>query len=167
MLAQSFEDRFLPDPMFKHLTGQFHIIEFASGPRKTRVIGASAHVVHDVAELVEVHLDFLVRHLEVFVFAKVRVHVSDRLLVTGSKVLMPDESSDRGLGARTIFVVQVQVELAHELASDFIVCVKAPLFFNNLAFIVFELQPQQLFVKVHRCVHNVLDGEVLFDLMLT
>ena len=167
MLAQSFEDRFLPDPMFKHLTGQFHIIEFASGPRKTRVIGASAHVVHDVAELVEVHLDFLVRHLEVFVFAKVRVHVSDRFLVTGPKVLMPDESSDRGLGARTIFVVQVQVELAHELASDFIVCVKAPLFFNNLAFIVFELQPQQLFVKVHRCVHNVLDGEVLFDLMLT
>ena len=53
MTTQPFENILVPDPVLEHLTGQLAKISLNFRSAEPRVIRIRAHVMHDVAELVE------------------------------------------------------------------------------------------------------------------
>ena len=115
MTAQPFENILVPDPVLEHLTGQLAKVSLNFCSAEPRVIGIRAHVVHDVAELVEEggHI----HESEKPILIIVSLHVSHGFLLIFTYVVSRHNLDDLRAALLIFTSKQVQIKLAKKLVG--------------------------------------------------
>ena len=170
VFTEPLENALIPDPVFKHLRRQLNKVLLNSVAGEARKVGCRAHVVHDVAELVEESFDFVVVHerwLALFRWIEVDYHCSGCSLDVISDDRALDKREHCGVVELSLTRVQVQVKQAKELVAFFIEdLVAGDITSPGLALALLKVQAKKLLVDGHGLSDDMFRWEVLGQFIL-